>query len=107
MFEITTEVPRGSGAVTCEDGSSCHTAPAPRNESKTQRELVSGSLCYNTNAINVAERGRRLRAAVDVLFPPPAQKNGLSARHDSHAQPAFLDDHIALPARGERHVSST
>jgi len=48
-----------------------------------------------------------LRAAVDVLFPPPAQKNGLSARHDSHAQPAFLDDHIALPARGERHVSST
>ena len=81
MSEITT-----TGA-----GPSCQAAPAPRNESKTQRELVSGSLCYNTNAINAAERGRRLRAAINVLFPPPADnKNGLSARYDSHAQPASL-----------------
>ncbi len=83
-------------------GSSCHTAPAPRDESKTERELVSGSLRYNTNAINAAERGRRLRAAVNVLFPPPAaNKNGRAARRQSISTPVVLDDQSTPRPRGE------
>ncbi len=108
-------------------GPSCHATPAPRNESQTPASLVSGSLCYNTYAANVENYdaykllcriGERHADKPAVAAPAWAgllkaaaafrdNKNGRAARHHTTSTPAILDDHIALPARGGRYVSST